>query len=102
MELEKLFIDINGPYLSMDKRIHTRQRIENGIQFGATRNKYGSNLIRVLVDENDTFTILFIKYSKPRYNKLTKQFEPHTSIIKYEAKGLTLIELKDTLNNAFN
>ena len=99
MEREKLFIDINGPYLSMDKRIHTRQLVENGIQFGATRNKYGANLIRISGQEG-SYMITFIRYSRPKYNKITKQFEPYKHVVKYKEEGLTLNELREILNGA--
>jgi hypothetical protein len=100
MEREKLFIDINGPYLSMDKRIHTRQVTDHGIQFGATRNKYGANLIRV-EGNKDNYTITFIRYSRPKYNRQTKQFEPYKHVVKYKEEGLTLYELREILNGAF-
>ena len=100
MNKEKLFIDINGPYLSMDKRIHTRQVTDYGIQFGATRNKYGANLIRISGEE-DNFSIVFIRYSRPRYNKVTKEFEPYKHVVKYKEEGLTLYELREILNGAF-
>ena len=100
MNKEKLFIEINGPYLSMDKRIHTRQVTDEGIQFGATRNKYGANLIRISGQE-DNYIITFIRYSKPKYNKITKQFEPYKHVVKYKEEGLTLYELREILNGAF-
>ena len=99
MEREKLFIDINGPFLSMDRRIHTRQNTDKGIQFGATKNKYGANLIRIEMGE--TYSIIYIRYSKPKFDKTTKQFKPHSFIVKHKREGLDINELRTILNESF-
>jgi hypothetical protein len=95
-EVNGLFIQINGPWLSASRYIYAIQFRNNLLQFGTARNKYGAKKVEITKSDNG-YNIKFIYY-KADY----KNFGPMTKQIKYEENNISAEQIKELLNQAFS
>ena len=66
--------------------------IENGIRFNIGRNGSSANMVKVVLDWDDTYTMQFIKIGKP--------VNPYTIMMRYADKGLSEQEFNEVVTAA--
>lgn len=66
--------------------------IENGIRFNIGKNGSQANMVRVILNWDDTYTMSFIKQRRP--------INEYTILMKYANKGLSEQEFNETVSKA--
>lgn len=65
--------------------------IENGLRFQIGRNGSKANVVKVVLNSDDTYTMQFIKY---------RDFNPYTILMRYADKGLSRDEFNEKVRMA--
>ena len=66
--------------------------IENGIRFNIGKNGSQANMVKVILNGDDTYTMSFIKQGR--------EFNEYTILMKYADKGLSEQEFNETVSKA--
>ena len=66
--------------------------IENGIRFNIGKNGSQANMVKVILNGDDTYTMSFIKQGR--------EFNEFTILMKYADKGLSEQEFNETVSKA--
>ena len=66
--------------------------IDNGIRFNIGQNGSKANLVKVIINDDDTYTMSFIKASR--------EVNEYTILMKYANKGLSEQEFNETVSKA--
>ena len=66
--------------------------IENGIRFNIGKNGSRANMVKVILNGDDTYTMSFIKQGR--------EFNEFTILMKYADKGLSEQEFNETVSKA--
>lgn len=66
--------------------------IENGIRFNIGKNGSQANMVKVILNGDDTYTMSFIKQGR--------DFNEYTILMKYADKGLSEQEFNETVSKA--
>lgn len=66
--------------------------IENGIRFNIGKNGSRANMVKVILNGDDTYTMSFIKQ--------VREFNEFTILMKYADKGLSEQEFNETVSKA--
>ena len=66
--------------------------IENGIRFNIGKNGSQANVVKVILNGDDTYTMSFIKQGR--------EFNEYSIIMKYADKGLSEQEFNETVSKA--
>ena len=96
----KTLVKLDIPKFQANRLIHTAQIVDDVLTFGLTRNKYKANVCH-LKEIDDSYSIIYYKVSKPKYDHKNNQFIPFMKEEKFRKDQLSLEEVKSILTNSF-
>lgn len=99
MDTEQLFLDLQCNRLMELRYIYAPDYIENGFRVGLGMNSFKANCMTIQIQPEGSYNICLFKNRKPKFNNVTKLFDPPTKQLLFKNTFDNIEDVKQFLYN---